>query len=66
MGQRFGYREGDLPVTEDLSGRLLRLPFYYDISEREQLRVVDEMKTFFFERGRKSVRFSRFRRPRSA
>ena len=28
MGQRYGYREGDLPVTEDLSGRLLRLPMY--------------------------------------
>ena len=28
MGQRYGYNEGDLPVTEDLSGRLLRLPMY--------------------------------------
>jgi len=28
MGQRYGYSEGDLPVTEDLSGRLLRLPMY--------------------------------------
>ena len=28
MGQRFGYSVGDLPVTEDLSGRLLRLPMY--------------------------------------
>jgi dTDP-4-amino-4,6-dideoxygalactose transaminase len=28
MGQRYGYSEGDLPVTEDLSGRLLRLPIY--------------------------------------
>ena len=23
VGRTFGYREGDLPVTEDLSGRLL-------------------------------------------
>ena len=37
MGRTFGYREGDLPVTEDLSGRLLRLPLYYDITEEEQL-----------------------------
>lgn len=28
MGQRYGYGEGDLPVTENLSGRLLRLPMY--------------------------------------
>lgn len=28
MGQRYGYSEGDLPVTEDLSERLLRLPMY--------------------------------------
>jgi len=27
MGQRFGGREGDCPVTENVSDRLLRLPF---------------------------------------
>jgi dTDP-4-amino-4,6-dideoxygalactose transaminase len=26
VGARFGYRTGDLPVTEDLSARLVRLP----------------------------------------
>jgi len=46
MGQTFGYREGDLPVTEDLSGRLLRLPMFYDITEEEQSRVVAEVRGF--------------------
>jgi dTDP-4-amino-4,6-dideoxygalactose transaminase len=46
VGLRFGYRVGDLPVTEDLSGRLVRLPFYYDISETEQMEVVSQIKAF--------------------
>jgi dTDP-4-amino-4,6-dideoxygalactose transaminase len=46
MGRSFGYDDGDLPVTEDLSGRLLRLPFYYEISEAEQLRVVEGITAF--------------------
>ena len=46
MGQTFGYKEGDLPVTEDASGRLLRLPFYYDITEEQQTRVVEAVRTF--------------------
>jgi dTDP-4-amino-4,6-dideoxygalactose transaminase len=46
MGQKFGYREGDLPVTESVSRRLLRLPFYHDLTEDEQARVVAEIRTF--------------------
>lgn len=46
MGRTFGYREGDLPVTEELSGRLLRLPMYYEITEQEQLRVVGCVRLF--------------------
>jgi dTDP-4-amino-4,6-dideoxygalactose transaminase len=46
MGRKFGYAEGDLPVTEELSGRLLRLPLYYEITEQEQLRVVNEVAAF--------------------
>ncbi len=40
MGMKFGYKEGDLPITEEMSGRLLRLPFYYEITEEEQLYVL--------------------------
>ncbi|HVG19594.1 MAG TPA: dTDP-4-amino-4,6-dideoxygalactose transaminase [Blastocatellia bacterium] len=46
MGKSFGYEEGDLPLTEDLSARLLRLPFYYDITEEEQTRVVSRVGEF--------------------
>jgi len=46
MGQKFGYCRDDLPVTEDVSGRLLRLPFYYTIREDEQLRTVEEIRRF--------------------
>jgi dTDP-4-amino-4,6-dideoxygalactose transaminase len=47
MGKRFGYREGDLPLTENLSGRLLRLPLYPDITRDEQMRVVTRVSSFF-------------------
>ncbi len=36
MGRRWGYRDGSLPVTEDLSARLLRLPLYYDLTPADQ------------------------------
>jgi dTDP-4-amino-4,6-dideoxygalactose transaminase len=40
MGRKLGCREGDCPVTEDISDRLLRLPFYNELSEDEQFRIV--------------------------
>jgi dTDP-4-amino-4,6-dideoxygalactose transaminase len=46
VGLRFGYRPGDLPVTEDLSARLIRLPLFYEISEFEQMEVVARIKDF--------------------
>jgi dTDP-4-amino-4,6-dideoxygalactose transaminase len=46
MGKRLGYRDGELPLTEDLSARLLRLPFYNDITEEEQSRVVEQIATY--------------------
>jgi dTDP-4-amino-4,6-dideoxygalactose transaminase len=47
MGRRLGYRDGDFPVTEQSSGRLLRLPFYPDLKEEEQETVVDCLESFF-------------------
>jgi dTDP-4-amino-4,6-dideoxygalactose transaminase len=40
MGKRFGGRSGDCPVTERVSDCLVRLPFYNDLTEREQAGVV--------------------------
>lgn len=36
-----------LPVTESHSSRLVRLPFFFEITQSEQQRVVDEVKRFF-------------------
>jgi len=47
MGQKLGYRQGDFPVTEEYSGRLLRLPFYPDLKEEEQETVVHYIESFF-------------------
>ncbi len=43
MGESFGYRAGDLPITEEMSGRLLRLPLYYEIRRDEQDRVIESV-----------------------
>ncbi len=47
MGRRFGYRDGDLPVTEELSDRLVRLPCYHGLEPAEQDRVIDSLHDFF-------------------
>lgn len=46
MGQSFGYRHGDLPITEDLSERILRLPIYPQLSEHEQMFVIREVRNY--------------------
>lgn len=46
MGRNFGGKEGDCAVTEDLSDRLLRLPFFNDLTEEEQARVVASLEDF--------------------
>ena len=46
MGRSFGAAPGDCPVTEDLSDRLVRLPFFNDLTEEEQTRVVDTIREF--------------------
>jgi dTDP-4-amino-4,6-dideoxygalactose transaminase len=46
MGLKFAAREAHCPVTEDVSARLLRLPFYNDLTEAEQSRVVAALSSF--------------------
>ena len=50
MGAKLGYRDGDLPMTEDLSGRLLRLPFFPELTAEDQLRVVNCVREFLEQR----------------
>ncbi len=46
MGRRFGGQSGDCPVTEDVSDRLVRLPFYNDLTEEAQAQVVSAICRF--------------------
>jgi dTDP-4-amino-4,6-dideoxygalactose transaminase len=48
MGRGFGGAVGDCPVTENISDRLLRLPFYNGLEETDQARVVESMRSFRF------------------
>jgi dTDP-4-amino-4,6-dideoxygalactose transaminase len=46
MGRRLGGQENDCPVAEAISDRLLRLPFYNDMTEDELSQVVAGVKSF--------------------
>jgi dTDP-4-amino-4,6-dideoxygalactose transaminase len=46
MGINFGGKEGDCPVTEMMSDRLVRLPFYSGISPEDLQRVVKAATAF--------------------
>ena len=45
-GLFFGYQKGDLPITEDISDRLVRLPFYNSLTTEEQDKVIHVVKEF--------------------
>ena len=47
MGQQLGYKRGMLPVTENVSDRVLRLPFYNELEESDIRAVVKEFFSFF-------------------
>jgi dTDP-4-amino-4,6-dideoxygalactose transaminase len=46
MGLKLGGQAGACPVTESIAGRLVRLPFYFDLSEAEQQRVIVAVLSF--------------------
>ena len=46
MGQRYGGSHGQCPVTESVSDRLLRLPFFFDMTEQDQDRVIEAIRAF--------------------
>ena len=47
--ERFGHREGEFPVCEDVAARSLALPFFPELTEGEVEQVVEAL------RGRSSV-----------
>jgi dTDP-4-amino-4,6-dideoxygalactose transaminase len=48
MGQSFGGKMGDCPVTERVSDQLIRLPFYNALTSGEQEQVIDLIQGFPF------------------
>lgn len=46
MGRRFGGKQGDCPIAEEVSDRLVRLPFYNDLNETDQASVVAAINEF--------------------
>jgi len=48
MGRKFGGKEGDLPVTESISDRLVRLPFHNGLTSDDQEQVIDAICGFQF------------------
>lgn len=47
MGRAMGYRSGQLPVTEDVSTRLLRLPLFCGLTSEDQGRVCSVIYDYF-------------------
>jgi len=54
IGLSMGYKAGQFPVTESVSGRLLRLPLYYQLKKEEQSEVVRWIGEFFMLKRRRS------------
>jgi len=46
-GRRYGRTAGPLPVTDDIAGRLLRLPLYYGLTEEQVAGITAEIAAFF-------------------
>jgi len=43
-GERFGRAQGSLNVTQDIAGRVIRLPLWVGISEGEQSKVLESLR----------------------
>ncbi|MCC6298104.1 MAG: dTDP-4-amino-4,6-dideoxygalactose transaminase [Anaerolineales bacterium] len=46
MGEKYGGKIGDCPVTEQISDQLIRLPFYTNMTDDEQKTVIAALKEF--------------------
>ena len=60
MGSKWGYQTGDLPLTEQTADCLIRLPFYYEITPKEQQKVVSEIEKYLSEEGSCAMAADRF------
>ena len=46
VGRAYGGAEEQCPVTEDVADRLVRLPLFYQLSDKDQTRVVEAIQEF--------------------
>ena len=46
MGRQFGGQSGECPATESAAKRVIRLPFYFDLSPTDQDRVIAAVRSF--------------------
>lgn len=45
MGRKFGYKPQDLPLTENIASRIVRLPFYTELADKGLDYCISAMKT---------------------
>jgi dTDP-4-amino-4,6-dideoxygalactose transaminase len=50
MGKKVSQTHGSMEVTDDISSRLLRLPFYYEITDAQQEYIQNHIKEFLTKR----------------
>ena len=50
---KFGYKVGDLPITEDLSNRVLSLPLYATIKKSEIDGIINIIRKYFKKYAKK-------------
>lgn len=50
-----GYRQGDLPVTETITKRILSLPMYPELSNDEVNYVIDEVRNYHLKNPQASI-----------
>ncbi len=55
MGLKMGGGSADCPVTERMSARLVRLPFYFDFTDEEQDRVIGAVQSAFVASHRQAM-----------
>jgi dTDP-4-amino-4,6-dideoxygalactose transaminase len=46
IGRRFGAKPGDCPIAEEISGRMIRLPFFTNLEKDDLKRITDSIKKF--------------------
>ncbi|MGB5809251.1 MAG: dTDP-4-amino-4,6-dideoxygalactose transaminase [Polyangiales bacterium] len=52
MAKQLGCGDASLPVTDSVSKRLLRLPFYYELTDEDQQEVIERVTDFLERRAR--------------